>query len=596
MKTKTADKLPNMHSTDFRGIPVVIEWPKGSTRVGERKDGTPFKTEMVADYGYIPDTVAAGDEERLDVYIGDDKDSDTVYAVEQVRKPSGEFDEYKLMLGFSSLEDAEEAYLKQLGDDADVEMEDISEIPFDYLFDRVMQEQEADKTQEIEETRTEITRDLEKTADGERLSVIEAFVKNYKHTFDFYEEVAHQVAKELEDALQEAGIKAAITHRAKRPRKLRMKLLKRDKKRNYQSFRDIYNDIVDLAGVRVALYLPADREAVGQIIEKLFAPVREPKFFPESSKPEEGDTLGYIATHYLVQLRPETLHKDELRYADTNVEIQVASVLMHAWSEITHDLIYKPEKGALTPEEHKMINDLNKIVQTGEQTLERLQQSMENRSGEELRFELAAALAQRLAAQSAGKAVKRITASDVRALAAAAAGTEPDVSSDLLFYLKQLGWKHHGFNEYSPKNRPQDVLEVFPDGWIHRAWGKMVKSGDTVEDLKAHLQSVGLEGMESQVEQTYDENFMKGLKIRGAYGSYLAARIALWKAHKADADDDRLQALWEQQGIKRPVGADDPFLNAARQQLGFAPRQDLTPEQSSQLLQLAQELKTNPQP
>jgi len=100
----TADKLPNMHSTEFRGIPVVIQWPKGSLRVGERKDGTPFRTEMHADYGYIPNTVAAGDEERLDVYIGPDKDADTVYVIEQVRKETGEFDEYKMMLGFSSLD------------------------------------------------------------------------------------------------------------------------------------------------------------------------------------------------------------------------------------------------------------------------------------------------------------------------------------------------------------------------------------------------------------------------------------------------------------------------------------------------------------
>jgi ppGpp synthetase/RelA/SpoT-type nucleotidyltranferase len=578
MKTKTADKLPNMHSTEFRGIPVVIEWPKGSTRVGERKDGTPFKTEMVADYGYIPDTVAAGDEERLDVYIGDDKESDTVYAVEQVRKPYGEFDEYKLMLGFSSLEEAEEAYLKQLGDDADVEMDDISEIPFDYLFDRVMQEREEDKVQEIEETRTEIVRDLDKVADHDRMSVIDAFVKLYKKEVDFYEETARHVAESLEEALQEAGIKAAVTHRAKRPRKLRMKLQKRDQKRHYQSFRDIYNDIVDLAGVRVALYLPADREAVGQIIEKLFASVREPKQFPEASQPEEGDTLGYIATHYLVQLRPENLHKDELRYADTNIEIQVASVLMHAWSEITHDLIYKPEKGTLTPEEHKMIGDLNKIVQVGEQTLERLQQSMENRSGKDLRFELAAALAKKLAIQSAGKATKRITASDVRALAKAA--VDADVSGELTYYLKQLGWKHHGFNEWTPgSNRPQDIMEVFHDGWIHRSWGKIVGSGDTLSEMQTHLQSAGL-----------------GQPMRSVHGSYLAARIAIWKAHRADADDDRLRTLWEQQGIKRTTGQDDPFLNAARQQLGFAPEQTLTSDQSSQLLQLAQKLKTNPQP
>jgi ppGpp synthetase/RelA/SpoT-type nucleotidyltranferase len=392
MKSITADKLPNMHSTEFRGIPVVIQWPKGSTRVGERKDGTKFKTEMKADYGYIPDTVAAGDEERLDVYIGPNKDAEYVYAVEQSRKDTGEFDEWKIMLGFDSLEEAEELYEEQTGEDADVEMTDISEIPFDYFYDRVDHEREEDETQENEEIKTELQEEEAKIAGHERekLSVIDAFIKLYEHEQDYYKETAHKVQEELEEALQDAGIRAIVTYRAKKPRRLREKLMKRDQKRHYQSFRDIYDDIVDMAGVRVALYLPHDRDAVGQIIEKIFAPVRPPKHFPEDRGP--GDGMGYVATHYLVQLRPEGLHKEELRYADTNVEIQVASVLMHAWAEVTHDLTYKPAKGSLTPEEARIVQDLNDIVQAGEAALERLQESVEGRTEGNLMVEVQAAL------------------------------------------------------------------------------------------------------------------------------------------------------------------------------------------------------------
>ena len=513
MKSITADKLPNMHSTDFRGIPVVIQWPKGSTRVGERKDGTPFKTEMRADYGYIPDTVAAGDEERLDVYIGPDKNAEYAYAIEQSRKDTGEFDEWKIMLGFRTLEEAEEMYQYHVGEDGDVEATDVSEIPFDYLFDHVTAEIKEDHEQEREETHTRIRDDESKVAD--QMTVIDAFVKNYKHTFDFMEECAKHAQDELEAALQEAGIRAIVTHRAKRPRKLKVKLIKRDQKRHYQSFREIYDDIVDLAGVRVALYLPADRAAVGRIIEKVFAPVRAPKVFPRDREPQDG--MGYVATHYLVQLRPENLHKDELRYADTNIEIQVASVLMHAWAEVTHDLIYKPEKGTLTPEEVKLVDDLNTIVQAGEATLEKLQQSVEGRqNGQELRFELAAALTklgQRLAVQSKGKAKTRIAAYDVYHVARQAAVS-----------------------------------------------GKIEAGVPSIHD------------------------------------SYIRAKLAIWKAHKADELDDKLKSFWQQKGIERPVGQDDPYISEARQMLGFAPDQKLTTEESSTLMQTAQQLKTNPKP
>jgi ppGpp synthetase/RelA/SpoT-type nucleotidyltranferase len=446
MISVTADKLPNMHSTKFRGLPVVIQWPKGSVRVGEREDGTPFKTEMKASYGYIPDTVAAGDNERLDVYIGPNEDAENAYVVEQMKDDGETFDEYKVMLGFDSLEEAEETYLEHVEEQ---QLGDISEVPFEYLFDKVTQEMGQDKDQEREEIRDEIEEEEQELAhtaghgdeEREKLSVVDAFVKLYKHEVDFYEEVAKMVAETLDQALQDSGIRAIVTSRAKKPNRLRGKLVKRDQRRHYQSFRDIKDDIVDLAGVRVALYLPKDREAVSGIIEQLFAPVRAPKRFPENRG--EGDGVGYVATHYLVQLRPESLHKKELRYADTNVEIQVASVLMHAWSEVTHDLTYKPQAGPLTEDELRLVNDLNDVVQSGEAILNELQESVEGRTSKELRFELTAALTE-LAGKTASGGV---TWADTARLAArlAAVGKPPAPATPHSTYLKArlAAWKAH---------------------------------------------------------------------------------------------------------------------------------------------------------
>jgi ppGpp synthetase/RelA/SpoT-type nucleotidyltranferase len=423
VKIVIADKLPQHHSTEVKGMPVIIEWPDGSTRVGTRPDGTTFKTEMKGvSYGYIPDTTGR-DKEKLDVYIGPDKDSEYAYIVEQLTL-EGEFDEYKVMLCFSTLEDAEEAYIAQAGEDL---LGDISEVKFEYLFDTVKEKQK-----EAAKNKAAV-----KLAAGERFTVIEAFLKNYKHEVDFYDEVAHLVQDKLDQALQEAGIKAVVSSRAKTPDRLRKKLYKRDKSRHYQTFRDIDDDIIDLAGCRVALYMPADRDAVGKIIEELFVPVRPPKNFPESSKPEDGDTLGYVATHYLVRLRPETLRKKELRYADTQIEIQVASILMHSWAEISHDLLYKPEKGELTSEEKAALANLNKLVQEGERQLETLQSSMENRTEESLRFEIAAALAKSLTARSMGKTAS-LTLGDVEKAARAFIGRKKSLWSTYIQAAENL--------------------------------------------------------------------------------------------------------------------------------------------------------------
>jgi hypothetical protein len=274
-----------------------------------------------------------------------------------------------------------------------------------------------------------------------------------------------------------------------------------------------------MAGVRVALYLPADRAAVGQIIEQHFTQMRAAKNFPEDRAP--GDGIGYVATHYLVRLKPESLHKDEYQYADTNVEVQVASVLMHAWAEVTHDLLYKPSKGPLTPEEVAMIDDLNRVVQEGESVLNNLQQSVEDRNHKDLRFELAATLAKRLEAQSKGRATRRITASEVEAVAKQAM---VDLHASLMQYMKDLGWNYSGFSDWSDPLKPQEQIQVFHDGWIHRAWDKIEGSGNTVTELQQYLGKVGM-------DEAKHPHKLPNQPPMSPHVSYLKAKLALWKAH-----------------------------------------------------------------
>lgn len=66
-------------------------------------------------------------------------------------------------------------------------------------------------------------------------------------------------------SLHEAGIRAIVTYRAKNPERLLAKLYQRNEERDskYSSLDDIYSDICDLSGVRVALYFPKDRDKAG---------------------------------------------------------------------------------------------------------------------------------------------------------------------------------------------------------------------------------------------------------------------------------------------------------------------------------------------
>jgi ppGpp synthetase/RelA/SpoT-type nucleotidyltranferase len=206
---------------------------------------------------------------------------------------------------------------------------------------------------------------------------IEQFVGRYRKEYVFYDLAARLAAQLLEQTLQSAGIRAIVTARAKSPIRLEQKVRQRHLRKNYQSIDDIFRDIVDLAGVRIALYFPAERDQVGKIISQLFSLDGQPKSFPEESKAATYAKRfsGYWATHYRVRHRDSSLR----RYAEALIEIQVASVLMHAWAEVNHDLVYKPLQGNLSDDEYAILDELNGLVMAGEIALERLQRSGETR-------------------------------------------------------------------------------------------------------------------------------------------------------------------------------------------------------------------------
>jgi hypothetical protein len=149
------------------------------------------------------------------------------------------------------------------------------------------------------------------------------------------------------------------------------------------SVEDIYRDIVDLAGTRLALYFPADRLEVERLVRSSFEILETPRVFPEASSPTYKKRFsGYWATHYRVRLLEAELSETEKRYLEARIEIQVASVLMHAWSEVEHDLVYKPAEGVLSDEEYAILDELNGLVIAGEIALERLQKAIEARVAE----------------------------------------------------------------------------------------------------------------------------------------------------------------------------------------------------------------------
>lgn len=95
-------------TTDFQGITIHIDRPRGLRMFGIDPEGKEWERKYKYDYGFIPKTLG-GDGDGLDVFIGPDKKAQEAYWAVQI-KPDGSFDEYKCFLGFTSREAAIGAY------------------------------------------------------------------------------------------------------------------------------------------------------------------------------------------------------------------------------------------------------------------------------------------------------------------------------------------------------------------------------------------------------------------------------------------------------------------------------------------------------
>ena len=101
---KEAGNYKKAHVT-VNGFKITIENPKGSRRY---YDGDKYNV-MKNHYGYFNGSVGY-DGDQVDVFIGDDLDSDKIFVVDQ-KKPSGGFDESKVMMGFKTEKEAKDAYM-----------------------------------------------------------------------------------------------------------------------------------------------------------------------------------------------------------------------------------------------------------------------------------------------------------------------------------------------------------------------------------------------------------------------------------------------------------------------------------------------------
>ena len=233
---------------------------------------------------------------------------------------------------------------------------------------------------------------------AEQKQLLLDFIAQFQKDRPVYEALCRRVAQMVDALIKQKGIMAIVTSRVKDPDRLLEKLIRRDRDegRNYQSFEEIFENVPDLMGVRVALYFPDDAKKIAGLLTPQFEIIRS-KEYPARIDPDSDRGFavykrrlypgyperrfdGYHAVHHHVRLAHDDGEKPE---PNPVIEIQVASLLMHAWSEVEHDLAYKNKMGQVSREEYECLDEINGLVLAGEIALNRLDRLSQQRIEQE---------------------------------------------------------------------------------------------------------------------------------------------------------------------------------------------------------------------
>ncbi len=167
-------------------------------------------------------------------------------------------------------------------------------------------------------------------------------MKEFADTRLLYENFAFNIRELLISLLEDEGIRfQEISHQVKDLDKLNEKLeRKRTAGKSYKHIRDI----PDLARVRIILYFKDDIDKVIGLVEKEFRFFHQESLDKEKFFLDQPDKFGYLSKHRVVCLNEKrNCLKEYKRFKNLRCEIQIRTVLQHAWAEIEHDIIYKSE-------------------------------------------------------------------------------------------------------------------------------------------------------------------------------------------------------------------------------------------------------------
>ena len=107
-----------------------------------------------------------------------------------------------------------------------------------------------------------------------------------------------------------------------------------------KNYRDPKVELTDLTGIRVITFFNSQIDEVCALMEEEFEIDRENSLDKASAL--GVDRIGYRSVHYVCKLKSDRISLAEYGdFANLNFEVQIRTILQHAWAELAHDRTYK---------------------------------------------------------------------------------------------------------------------------------------------------------------------------------------------------------------------------------------------------------------
>ena len=165
----------------------------------------------------------------------------------------------------------------------------------------------------------------------------EMLIEQYKKNMPLYKKLRTTAEKLLKEAIRKNGLYiSSCSSRVKTTESLSGKLELKGMK--YRSL----DDITDIVGLRVITFYSNEVDKTAAISEQLFDIDWEQSV--DKRKMYGHDRFGYMSLHYICRI-PKSVYfdKDIPELNEIPFELQMRTVLQHAWASIYHDTGYKSD-------------------------------------------------------------------------------------------------------------------------------------------------------------------------------------------------------------------------------------------------------------